>query len=480
MIRKEKLNPRAFKPWLISLTLLAVDLFSITAAFVLAYATRWLLLPIISGVLTPSMVTPGYFIFAFLLVIQLWLSGLYPGLGLTGLYEFRNLIRVTISSIIIAGILIYFLDFAYDISRIVFALTGLFTLLILPGLRLSTHRVGSRYMWWGRPVVLYGSEADAQKLIQYLRSSHRVGLVPQGIVLAPPIQGKLTVFQLPVYQDEREQWQALRARGYEHVIAVENKEMGQKFPMGTLEKLSEFFPTVELVLGDPALNVFSLHLGELNGSPALRNEYYLLKPGILFYKRVFDLFFSFATFLIILPIFLIISVAILIDDGFPILYFQKRMGRHQKLFSIVKFRTMTPGAHLKLRDMLETDDIARAEYEKHHKLLNDPRLTRVGKVIRKFGLDELPQVFNVIKGDMSWIGPRAYMPEELEKIGDSANLIFRANPGLTGWWQVNGRNRLTFEQRLQLDKYYISNFSPIMDLFILYKTIFVLFEGSGA
>ncbi len=124
--------------------------------------------------------------------------------------------------------------------------------------------------------------------------------------------------------------------------------------------------------------------------------------------------------------------------------------------------------------------IARAEYQKSHKLTNDLRLTRPGKWLRRFSLDELPQLLNVLKGDMSVIGPRAFMPAELEEMDGYAPIILRVHPGITGWWQVTGRHQNTFRQRLQMDEHYISNWSLSMDAYILLKTFWVVLSGSGA
>ncbi len=161
-------------------------------------------------------------------------------------------------------------------------------------------------------------------------------------------------------------------------------------------------------------------------------------------------------------------------------FYQERLGEGFKRFNIIKFRTMTLDAKQRLSELLQKDSGARAEYQKYHKLTNDPRLTRLGKWLRRFSLDELPQLLNVLKGDMSVMGPRAYLPSELNEMGNYAPTILRIKPGLTGWWQVMGRHNTTFEQRLRLDEYYISNWSLWMDFYILLKTVWVVQSGKGA
>jgi lipopolysaccharide/colanic/teichoic acid biosynthesis glycosyltransferase len=141
---------------------------------------------------------------------------------------------------------------------------------------------------------------------------------------------------------------------------------------------------------------------------------------------------------------------------------------------------MKVDADVLLEDLLKKDSVASKEYRTFHKLKNDPRITRVGKTLRRFSLDEIPQIWNVISGDMSLVGPRAYLPRERTDMGAYSSLILRIQPGLTGWWQVMGRHETTFKKRLQLDEYYLGNWSLWMDLFIILKTAWVLVSGKGA
>ena len=141
---------------------------------------------------------------------------------------------------------------------------------------------------------------------------------------------------------------------------------------------------------------------------------------------------------------------------------------------------MVIGAEEKLAKLLQEDPVAKAQYKEFHKLENDPRVTKFGDFLRKFSLDELPQLWNVFIGEMSLSGPRAYMPAELDEMGGYAPIILRVTPGMTGWWQVLGRHNTTFEKRLKMDEYYISNWSLWMDVYIFLKTIFVVIDGDGA
>jgi len=218
---------------------------------------------------------------------------------------------------------------------------------------------------------------------------------------------------------------------------------------------------------------------DLDSHPALQIQYNLLNPILMIIKRIIDLLLSLISLVITSPLFLLFSLLIRIDSPGPILYRQKRMGKGGKSFDFYKFRTMIVDADQRLAELLASDKKQHDEFDTYHKLFNDPRVTRVGRFLRKISFDEFPQIINVFKGDMSWVGPRAYIPSELEDMGESAAIIHRVSPGLTGWWQVMGRHNVTFEERLRMDEYYISNFSLLMDVFILIKTIPVILSGHG-
>lgn len=232
-------------------------------------------------------------------------------------------------------------------------------------------------------------------------------------------------------------------------------------------------------MGNSPLSSLDVRIVDIEGHPAIHAQYNLLNPFFQIIKRIADLLICFITLIFSFLLFLGIALAIRFEFPGPVVFIQKRMGKNGQLFDCFKFRTMVVDAEFKLEDLLQSDERIREEFRKHHKIRNDPRLTSVGKFLRKSSLDELPQIINVIHGNMSLVGPRAYLPSELNRMGDYAKVINRVRPGLTGWWQVMGRHEVTFEKRLQLDEYYISNFSLWMDVYIFIKTIWVVISGSG-
>lgn len=199
-----------------------------------------------------------------------------------------------------------------------------------------------------------------------------------------------------------------------------------------------------------------------------------------FLKRTVDITASAAALLLLSPVFLVTSLAIRKDSDGPAMFTQKRIGKDGKLFEIYKFRTMVPDADKKLFEMLEKDEKAREEYKLNKKLKHDPRITKVGNFLRRTSIDELPQLINVLKGDMSLVGPRPYLPREIKDMGEYYDTIIESKPGITGLWQVSGRSNTTFEQRLEFDKEYTENKGFLYDMGLLTKTVGVVVKKNGA
>ena len=224
-------------------------------------------------------------------------------------------------------------------------------------------------------------------------------------------------------------------------------------------------------LGVPAKN--------LGGILGVEVRQQLLLPGPRLAKRVMDATLTSLGVLFVLPFLALIALVIKLDSKGPIFYSQNRLGKDGEFFKAYKFRTMHGDGESRLKAILDADPQLRAEYEIYHKLRKDPRVTRIGRVLRKFSLDEFPQLLNVIIGDMSLVGPRPYIEREVTEMGGQEKIILRAPPGMTGMWQVSDRNATSFAQRVQIDVYYVRNWSPWLDIHILAKTFGVVIKGSG-
>lgn len=199
--------------------------------------------------------------------------------------------------------------------------------------------------------------------------------------------------------------------------------------------------------------------------------------NMIFYKsskRVFDIVLSIAIIIFCFPIFFILSILIKLGSRGPIFYSQIRLGKNKKPFKCIKFRTMSEEADDILKNLLIENEDLRDEFQRTQKLKNDPRITPFGKFLRRTSLDELPQFINVVLGEMSIIGPRPILKEEQNRYGKNLNEVFSIKPGITGLWQVSGRNNLSYERRVMLDLIYARNRNFYIDLNILIRTIGVV------
>lgn len=230
-----------------------------------------------------------------------------------------------------------------------------------------------------------------------------------------------------------------------------------------------------------ALNLFpklnsKMHLEEISGIPLLTLTRVPTNVFTIFLKRAIDIFFGFVLFIITLPFLILIAIAIKIDSKGPIFFKQVRLGLNGRKFLLYKFRTMYEGAEKKREDVQHLNIMNGPVF----KAAKDPRITRVGRFLRKFSLDELPQLYNVLKGEMSFVGPRPLIPEEIEKFERWQKRRLSVKPGLTCLWQISGRSKVDFETWMNLDLEYIDNWSLKLDLYILLKTIPAVLFGKGA
>lgn len=198
-------------------------------------------------------------------------------------------------------------------------------------------------------------------------------------------------------------------------------------------------------------------------------------------KRMFDLSFSLLVVVLALPLFVALAVAVRLTSKGKSIYSQERIGRGGKTFKCYKFRTMHPDADARLKEILASDPERRKEWEELHKLKDDPRVTALGSFLRKTSLDELPQFWNVLKGDLSVVGPRPVVRLELEKhFAGKAEKIFTIRPGLTGPWQISGRSDVSYQKRIEMDEHYVDNQSFWWDLKLVVKTIPAMISSKGA
>jgi len=200
------------------------------------------------------------------------------------------------------------------------------------------------------------------------------------------------------------------------------------------------------------------------------------------FKRLFDILFSLSVLILFAPVYLLLAFLIALSSSGPIFYVQERVGKNHKRFYCLKFRTMVENADDILLEIMENSPHLRQEFEDNFKLKQDPRITGIGRFLRMTSLDEFPQFWNVLKGDMSVVGPRPLVEEELPRYGRHINKILTIRPGITGLWQVSGRNDIPYPRRVQIDLYYANDKNLWMDMWIIFKTIGVVIfpKNNGA
>jgi exopolysaccharide biosynthesis polyprenyl glycosylphosphotransferase len=228
-------------------------------------------------------------------------------------------------------------------------------------------------------------------------------------------------------------------------------------------------------------DMLELKMGEMNfdsyfGIPVLELKHPLFELSNYYFKRIFDILGSMLIFLVLMPFLIFLVICIKIDSSGPVIYSHMRKGFKGKAFRFFKFRSMVSDADLKLQEVIKYNERGGPVF----KMKADPRITRIGKFIRKYSIDEIPQLFNVLKGNMSLVGPRPQVLWEAAIYDDIAKRRLNILPGITGLWQVSGRSDLSFEEMINLDLYYLENWSPGLDIKILLKTVSVVVLKKGA
>jgi lipopolysaccharide/colanic/teichoic acid biosynthesis glycosyltransferase len=392
-------------------------------------------------------------------------------------------------------------------------ITGwLLSVFLVPLLRGVLRARFARRPWWGHPIVVLGAGRVGRTLVATLQNHPELGLKPVAILDDDPakhgtlraswgdddvaiesirdpalnspsvraVWGRFSEVEgVPVVGGlELAPLLAQRLKIPSAVVAMPEMESAALVTM--LERVGGSFESI-LVIPD-LFNIahFGAPARSLGGVLGIEVRRQLLLRGPRLAKRTIDIVLTTIGGILILPILIFLAMLIRLDSPGPIFYRQRRLGQHGVRFPALKFRTMFGDGEQRLLQLLENDPKRRAEYEEFHKLVDDPRVTRVGRVLRKYSLDELPQIWNVLVGDMSLVGPRPYLEREIPAMGQQEAIILRVRPGITGIWQVTERNTTGFDQRVQTDVEYVRNWSPWLDIYGLARTFLVVIEGTGS
>jgi Undecaprenyl-phosphate galactose phosphotransferase WbaP len=465
------------QPGLVVMVLLLADLASIGVALACAALLRQAVIPLVGGVIRWEVFIPLLALNAGIIVIVYILAGLYPGVGRTAVEEMQLIFYSVTLGYGVLSLAVYFQQLSLAFPRSVFLLGWGLACLFNLAARTAVRNRFSLLSWWGVPIVVVGPRQEALDIIQRLKRSRRLGLRPVALLDEDSPHEPGPEVGVPVLHTKADLQRALTHYKIDYAIFTGPLEQSTR---ETLRWVSQTFSTVLVVLAGSPLGSLWVKTMDLEGRLTLRGAYHLLDRRATITKRIFDFLVGLVLYILLSPLLLLMTLFIRLDSPGPAIFTQERLGKGGKVFRCYKFRTMTNDAEERLPGLLESSQASQHEYLHHHKLARDPRITRAGRLLRKYSLDELPQLWNVVCGQMSLVGPRAYLPSELIEMGDAAHLILRIRPGLTGWWQVMGRHQTTFQNRLQLDEYYLSNWSLWLDVYIMIKTVWVLMSGKGA
>lgn len=432
---------------------------------------------------------PALRLFVFMLVAAgllawLWLARQHYQRRLPFWDELRHLWHGLLFAALLDAAILYMVKLPF--ARLAWAFTWGSALLLLPLLRQLCKAVLNRLDYWALPTLIVGQGPNAAAAALALRSEHLLGYRIAAFVRTgdeSPDAGVarlMQTLQLPLLADPAAMQACMKTTTrWQLVLALEPEQMAEQ--AGWIQQLGAL--DAELMLAPP-LRGLPLHGTETTFFFSheilffrVRNNLARWAPAAL--KRLFDLVCASLGLLLLLPLFAGLIWRIR-QDGGPAVFSHQRIGRDGRPFGCLKFRTMVVNAQEVLQHLLATDPAARAEWERDFKLKNDPRITPVGQFLRRTSLDELPQLWNVLRGDMSLVGPRPVIEAELARYGEAVRYYLEAKPGITGLWQVSGRSDLDYPQRVMLDTWYVQNWSLWHDIVILAKTVRVVLWRDGA
>jgi Undecaprenyl-phosphate galactose phosphotransferase WbaP len=407
-----------------------------------------------------------------LVLSSYWLAGLYCEVWIHPVVELRHVIAI--NTVVLLASAVGALNSPPMVAWC--ALVWVQAFVLVPLLRVLLRHVLGRFDWWGFPTLIIGLGKGADELAASLLKTPHCSLRP-AIITDP--ESRCRVGLLPVINDPKTLESVLRTRGIRHAVFAipESSTIDQR---RLLDHYGRLLPHL-LVLSDtrtlPALWGASRNNGRLSGFEVHNGR---LIVGMQLVKRALDLTVALAALPVLVLIAGILAILSRILHPGPLFFGHARIGQHGRKFKVWKFRTMHVEADRMLREHLAADPSAREEWEKQHKLRNDPRITPLGRFLRSTSLDELPQLWNVLRGDMSLVGPRPIVQAEVPRYGADIELYAAVKPGISGLWQVSGRTDISYDERVELDLFYIRHWSPWLDLYILAKTVFTLLQRSGA
>jgi Undecaprenyl-phosphate galactose phosphotransferase WbaP len=369
-----------------------------------------------------------------------------------------------------------------SISRTVIFLMGGMSVISLPLIRLSVKKVLRRFGLLKRRVLILGAGVTGALIANAIRREPNCGYEVIGFLDDDDKKVGMNIEGVKVHKGVDRAADYLRACNINDLF-IAMPGAGKERLQGLINDLQHKVERIFFVPDIFGVAVLGTNLKHFSNEEAfaleLRNN--LAEPLNIIAKRLFDVMASVLLLPVLFLLMAVIAIFLKLDSTGPVIFAQERIGKNGRAFRCFKFRTMYADAEERLKELLERDDAAKEEYEKFRKLRNDPRVTRVGRFLRATSLDEVPQILNVIRREMSLVGPRPVTREEIDKYyRESAELCFSVLPGITGLWQVSGRSNTIYDYRTALDTWYVRNWNVWLDIVILFRTVRVVMKREGA
>lgn len=393
-------------------------------------------------------------------------------------FELKEILRTLV---IFATIEIAVMAFTnWTFSRFLWVLTWILILVLLPTCRMFTKRVLDSCRLWQRETWIIGSGNNAVEAYKAISSERNLGLNIVGFINCNEgvLAGKY-IDAVPVTSNNTN-WLSTIDPKTQFIVAVEStqSDIRNAWLRNFMIKGFRYVSVIPTLRGMP-LDSTDMSFIFSHEVMIFRVQQNLAKWSSRILKRIFDIVGAVLIIILLSPVLIYISRKVKFDGG-PAIYGHERIGKGGKPFKCLKFRSMVINSKEVLEDLLNKDIAAREEWNATFKLKNDPRITKIGGFLRRTSLDELPQLFNVLKGEMSLVGPRPIITAELERYNDEVDYYLLSKPGMTGLWQVSGRSDVDYETRVYLDAWYVKNWSMWNDIAILFKTIGVVLKKDGA
>jgi Undecaprenyl-phosphate galactose phosphotransferase WbaP len=401
--------------------------------------------------------------------------GVYPGIIHNAVEELRRLTLGLTTGFLLLASAIYFTHTGALYSRRAFLLWWLSTLVMTPLLRSLLRSAVCRKSWWGVPLAVFYTGEATLELLRDVEGHPEVGLKPVVLLGAPhTVRSRLS---LPA---AGAQFAPAVKRGGVTRALIALPGASSTAMLSDLEDYTSLFPRLMILHSAPGLFSLAMEACPIAGSPGVEVRRDLLLTAPRLAKRAMDMSIACLGLPVVGLTLVVLAVLVRLESPGPVFFGHRRVGRANVRFPAWKLRTMYVDADQLLQEALTRDDALREEWRRHRKLRCDPRITRLGRFLRKSSLDELPQLWNVLRGEMSLVGPRPIVEEEIDGYGPEFALYCRVTPGITGLWQVSGRNMVTVRDRVRLDSYYVRNWSIWLDLHILARTTKAVLTGEGA